>query len=234
MAELLTVDPVTIPEEIDGRGLLREGFDKLLSRPGGGGMLGDVEVDDAPAVVSEHDEDEEGPEASGGYGEKVDRNQVADVVGEKCPPGLRGAGAALPHEPGDGALGNRDAKLQELSVDARGAPERICGGHPADQSGDLGVEGRAPSGLTAREPGPILAEAAAPPAEDGVGRDDDQRLSPAGPDSGQPGPEKAIGRAELWPRGRSLVDGELLAHGQVREGELAMPPTMKRRNRSWE
>jgi hypothetical protein len=92
MAELLTVDPVTIPEEIGGRGLLREGFDKRLSRPGGGGLLGDVEVDDAPAVVSEQDEDEEDPEASGGYGEKVDRDQVADVVGEKCPPGLRGAG----------------------------------------------------------------------------------------------------------------------------------------------
>jgi hypothetical protein len=123
MEELLTVDPVTIPEEICRRGLLRERFDKLLSRPGGGGMLGDVEVDDAPAVVSEQDEDEEDPGAAGGSGEKVDRDQVADVVGEKRPPGLRGAGAAVPHEPGDGALRNRDAKLQELSVDAR-APRR--------------------------------------------------------------------------------------------------------------
>jgi hypothetical protein len=33
-------------------------------------MLGDVEVEDSPAVVSEHDEDEENAEASGGHGEE--------------------------------------------------------------------------------------------------------------------------------------------------------------------
>lgn len=72
MPELLTVDLVTIPEEIGGSGIVREGVDELLGRPGGGGMLGDVEVDDAPAVVSEHDENEEDTEASSGYGEEVD------------------------------------------------------------------------------------------------------------------------------------------------------------------
>jgi hypothetical protein len=35
-------------------------------------MLGHVEVDDPPAVVSEHDEDEEDAQASGGHGEEVD------------------------------------------------------------------------------------------------------------------------------------------------------------------
>jgi hypothetical protein len=34
-------------------------------------------------------------------------------------PGLRGRGAPLRHEPGDGALGDVEAELQELSVDAR-------------------------------------------------------------------------------------------------------------------
>ncbi len=37
------------------RGVVREGVDELLGGPGGGGMLGDVEVDDAPVVVGEHD-----------------------------------------------------------------------------------------------------------------------------------------------------------------------------------
>ena len=55
-------------------------------------MLGDVEVDDAPAVVGEHDEDEEDAQAGGGHGEEVDGDQVADVVGEERPPGLRGRG----------------------------------------------------------------------------------------------------------------------------------------------
>ena len=92
--ELLTVDLVTIAEEIGRRGLVREGVHDLLGGPGGGGVLGDVEVDDPPAVVGEHDEDEEDAEASGGHGEEVDRDQVADVVGEERPPGLRGLGSA--------------------------------------------------------------------------------------------------------------------------------------------
>jgi hypothetical protein len=43
--ELLAIDLVTISEEVRRRGLVREGVHELLSRPGGGGMLGDVEVD---------------------------------------------------------------------------------------------------------------------------------------------------------------------------------------------
>jgi hypothetical protein len=74
---------------------------------------------------------------------------------------------------------------------------------------------RAASGGPAGELGPVLAEASALPSQDGVGRDDDQR-------SGQPDPEQAVGRAQLRPERHSLVDGELLAQGQVLEGELAM------------
>ena len=68
--------------------------------------------------------------------------------------------------------------------------------------------------------GAILAEAAALPAQDGVGRDDDQRLPPAAPHFGQAGPKQPVRRTELWAGRRSLVDGELLAQGQVFEGEL--------------
>jgi hypothetical protein len=50
---------------------------------------------------------------------------------------------------------------------------------------------------------------------------DDQRLPPGGPDSGQAGPEQTVGRAELGAGRESLVDGKLLAQGQVLEGELA-------------
>ena len=41
-------------------------------------------------------------------------------------------------------------------------------------------------------------------------------------DSGQPDPQQAVQRTELRPGYRSLVDGELLAQGQVLEGELAV------------
>ena len=81
----------------------------------------------------------------------------------------------------------------------RGAPQRrIRGSHLPDQRGDLGVEGRAPSGRAARDPGPIVAEASPLPAQDGVGRDDDQRPPPAAPHFGQAGPKQPVRRTELW------------------------------------
>jgi hypothetical protein len=124
----LTVDLVAVAEKIGWGGVVRGGVHELLGGPVGGGVLGHVEVDDPPAAVSEHDEDEEDAEASGGNGEKVDRDHVADVV--------------------------------------------------------------------------------------------EQSLPPAGPDFGQPDPQQAVGRAQPRPGRRSLVDGELLAQGQVLEGEL--------------
>jgi hypothetical protein len=63
-------------------------------------------------VVSEDDEDKEDTEASGGHSEEVDRDQVANVVSEERPPGLRGAGAVLRHEAGHGALGDVNAELE--------------------------------------------------------------------------------------------------------------------------
>jgi len=82
-------------------------------------MLVDIEVDDPPAVMDEHDEDEEDAEACGGHGEEVDRDQVAHVVSQEGPPVLRGLGTTLWYEAGDGALGDVDADLEKFAVDAR-------------------------------------------------------------------------------------------------------------------
>ena len=84
----LTVDAIAVAEEIGRCRLVGEGVDDLLTGPDSGGVLGDVEVDDAPAVLSEHDENEEDAEASGRHGKEVDRDQVPDMVGEERPPGL--------------------------------------------------------------------------------------------------------------------------------------------------
>src|SRR5919106_4974099 len=129
-------------------------------------MLGDVEVDNAPAAMSEHDADEEDAEASGGHDKEIDRDQIADVVGKERPPGLRGLGTTLRHEAGDGALGDVDADLEKLAVDARRTPQGVSGGHLSDEGSDLGIDTGTTAGRPTREPGPILAEAAALPAQD--------------------------------------------------------------------
>src|SRR6185369_8350236 len=169
MPKWLTVDAVAVAKEVGRRGFVREGVDELLSGPDSGRGLGDVEVDDPPAVVGEDDKDEEDAEASGGDGKEIDRDQVEDAVREERPPGLRGLGPMLGHEAGDGAFGDVDAELEEFAVDARRSPQGIRRGHRPHEAGDLGIDAGATAGRPTRELGPILAEAAALPAQDGVG-----------------------------------------------------------------
>ncbi len=52
-------------------------------------MLGDVEVEDAPAMVGEDDKDKEHAQLGGGHGEEIDRDQVADMIGQEGSPSLR-------------------------------------------------------------------------------------------------------------------------------------------------
>jgi len=64
--EVLTVDPVSISEEVPRRRVLRNGLDQLARRPDGRGVIGDVEVEEFAAIVAEDDEDEEKTEGEGG------------------------------------------------------------------------------------------------------------------------------------------------------------------------
>src|SRR6266850_3796800 len=143
------------------------------------------------------------------------------MIGQKRSPALRGRGPSLREQAGDGTLGHIDAELEELGMDSWGAPERIRRGHSPDQDFDLGVDGRATTGGPG-ELGPVLAEAAPLPPQDCVRGHDQERPPPTGPDSGQRDPEEPISSAKWGPGHRSLVDGELLAQGQVLEGELTV------------
>src|SRR5437016_1496928 len=143
LPEHVTVDAVAIAKEIGRRGVVREGIDDLLGGPGGGRMLGHVEVDDAPAVVSEHDENKKDAQARGWHREEIEGDQIADMVGEERPPGLRRQGAPLGHEPRDGALGDVEpvAQGQVLQGDmAVSAAEEGKHSKQAEQEGDHRAE----------------------------------------------------------------------------------------------
>ena len=95
-------------------------------------MFGHVEVEDSPALVGEDDQDEEHVQARGGDGEKIERDQVPDVVGEELAPGLgrRGvprawAGISGGAEPGSFRTGSGSVLLR-----ANARPDR----RPTDES----------------------------------------------------------------------------------------------------
>ena len=84
-------------------------------------------------------------------------------------------------------------------MDSRGAPERIRRGHLSDKGSDLGADGRAAPGGPAGKRGPVQTEAVPLPAQDGVGRHDDEGRSPFRPHPGQADPEEPLAAAQLRP-----------------------------------
>jgi len=68
----LAVDLVTVAQEIGRRGVVREGVYDLLGGPVGGGVIRHVEVNDAPAMVSEHGENEEDAQVNGRNREEIE------------------------------------------------------------------------------------------------------------------------------------------------------------------
>ena len=96
--------------------------------------------------------------------EEVDRDQVGDMVGEERAPGLRGLGAPLRHEPGDGALGDIDTELQEFPVDARRTHKGFAAAIFLTRTAISVLMQRTASGRPTRELGPVLAEASARPS----------------------------------------------------------------------
>src|SRR5437667_9064595 len=151
-------------------------------------MLGDVEVKDAAAIVGEHNEDEEQPQASSRDREEIDGDQIPEVIGQERSPALRGRRAPLWEQAGDGALGHVHAELQELTMDSRSAPERIRRGHLCDKGLDLRVDWRAAPGGPGGEAGPGLAEAGPRAPQNGGRGNADEGPPPPGPGSRPPDP----------------------------------------------
>jgi hypothetical protein len=222
LPEGVTVDCIAVAEEVGRRGVVWEGVDDLLSGPAGGRMLGDIEMDDSSAMMSEHDENEEYTQACRGNREEIEGDEISDMVGEERPPGLWRLRAPLRHQPGHGALTEVDAELEELGMDAWRTSQGIRRGHTPDQSLDFRIDGRATSGRTARELGPVLTKTTPLPSQHSVRSHDYEGLLPPGPDSGQPDPEEAINSAEGRPHHRSFVHEELLTQGQILESQLAV------------
>ena len=60
--EIASENAVAIAKQVTGNLVKREGLSELLAGPLGGGMSGDIKMDDPPAVVREHYEHIREPE----------------------------------------------------------------------------------------------------------------------------------------------------------------------------
>jgi len=86
--ECYAIDAVAVPEQEPRRLVPREGLHELRCGPLGGGMPGDIETNDAPAIMSRNKRDAQDPESNAGHNEEVHGHQLIDVIFEKRPPWL--------------------------------------------------------------------------------------------------------------------------------------------------
>src|SRR3954453_6732133 len=87
------------------------------------------------------------------------------MVQEERSPALRRWARVSGHVLGNRSLADIDAELEEFSMNARSAPERICQAHLADQLPNL--EGQlGPAGSSSRLPAPEGAESSPIPSYD--------------------------------------------------------------------
>ena len=86
------------------------------------------------------------------------------MVMQERPPTRRWRVPTLCHVLGDRGLPDIDAELEELTVDARGAPERVRDAHVSDELPDL-MRRPWPATAWSRFPSPIGSEADAVPAD---------------------------------------------------------------------
>jgi hypothetical protein len=81
-----SIDPITIPDEEARRAVPGPRLAELLCGPRRRRMRRDVHVDDAAAVMRQHDEHEQHAERGGRDREEVDGGELGDLIGEKGAP----------------------------------------------------------------------------------------------------------------------------------------------------
>ena len=160
-------------------------------------------MDDSSTGVPEDDQHEQQSERDRRHDEQVGGHNLARVVGEEGPPGLRRRARMPPYELRDGRLTHGDSQLLQFAVDPRRTPERIRGRQLADQGANVCWHARS-SSASAASPGPKEAKAASMPGDDGLRPDDVNRRPPAAPGSREPRPQHQVCRrqTEAWPRDR--------------------------------
>ena len=106
-----------------------KGVADRLPRPGGGRMVGHIQMNNAAAVVGEDDEDEQDAEGRCGDREEIHRCTLRQMRPQERAPGRRRSPAEIR---GDGRFGDLDAQLPQFAVKAWGTPDGIGAMHRVD------------------------------------------------------------------------------------------------------
>ena len=215
---------IPIKDQIFGRSLVRERLAQLLRDPRAGRVPGDIEVQNASAVMGNDEEAIQDAERDGRDGEEVHCRNSFPMILEKCSPALgrlRVPPCTL-NPTRNGPFGDIEPEHLQFAVDARSTPCGIFRHHLEDQLAHFSAD-RFPSRLNsvAGNPLPVKAKPSAMPADHSFRRDDKENVSPPGPEASSQDPEELVGRRQLRSGSPRLEDGQLLTQGQILQHQAA-------------
>src|SRR4029077_17981185 len=126
---------VTVEDQDSLTGLIRERLAQLLDDPRAGRLTRDVDVQDPPTIMTDHEETIKQAKGHRRNREKVHRSNGFAMIAEKREPPFRGfrVSRRMTHPAGDVSLGNIESKHQELTMDSWGAPGWVLVHHPENQ-----------------------------------------------------------------------------------------------------
>ncbi len=132
------------------------------------------------------------------------------------------------HDLGRRRLTDLDPQLEQFTVDARGAPQRVLPAHSPDQIPHLRGHRRASPPSRSGFPTPEQPKTLAVPANYGLRFDDDDGVHATGPQAIEPDPEEPVDPGQPGPgRPYALEHRQLMAKGN--EFELQRGPVSKAR-----
>jgi hypothetical protein len=187
-------------------------------------MLRDVNVQDAPPIMTDDEEPVEHAKCDRWHSEEIHGCNGFPMVSEEGQPALGPVRISRRsfHPTGDGSLGEIKTEHQQFAVDARCTPSWILGDHAEDQIPNL--LGRRPPASLLPDSGnqlPIQTETSSVPANDRFWCDDREILFPTRPDSASNHPEELIEKPETRARMSTLQRDELLTQSEILEQETS-------------
>ena len=215
---------IPVEDQVARCGVVRECFTQLLRHPLTCRMLRDVEVQNAPTIMSNHEEAIKHAKGQRGHREEIHRRNGLTVVAEESRPSFRrfGVPRRFVHPVQYGSLRYPKTKHLELAMNARCAPSRVLDNHLEDQFTQL--LGRrppaAPSTLSGY-PFPVEPESCTVPADDRIWLNDEQNATPIVPDSPHDQPKRLVDDSDSRPPILPSQDNKLLTQGEIFKNEVA-------------
>jgi hypothetical protein len=200
-------------------------FSQLLDGPHTRRMPVDVDVQDAPPIMADHEKAVKHAERNRWRGEEVHRGNRFPLVSKEGEPtfGRVGISRRPAHPARDRSLGEIKTEREKFPVYPGRSPGWILGNYPEDHISNLPRNSSPACWFS--DPGdqaPVETEACPMPSNHRLRRDDDQSFFPGGPELMDSDPEGFVEQIEPWAPMSTFQNGELLPKREILQHKLPM------------